>query len=664
MSSAVWVIISIPTPEREKQLRTDGRSDDDRIDDSSVSRYATKLVANVFHSEVSGKKSPDNPKDSSAFRKGASFIPLKKILEDAFDELQVVDVVWYLTKNGKGYQIYFPVDLESSDAIIDYFVTKGIGVQRETFIGMIPFALFYREEDAPEVFDEPSSPKSEDANKLFSFKSMQDKFLKSVTARLTVAQVVESVRSGAELTFDFLLYIILAAWIAAMGLLDNSVVNVVASMLVSPLMGPVMAMTFGTIIRNKELRDMGIRNAVIGFGICIVFGYFFGLLCLNFTQDWNPNSMWPTPEMQARGQLRVLWIGTLVALPSGAAVALSLLSGNQSSLVGVAISASLLPPCVNCGLLWAFATLKALKSFGEDAVTVEFTDSGWRDIKPSVMPPDGYNVQYNDNMAVECLFLGIVSLGLVTVNVICIFVMAFTLLKIKEVAPMSSMSSATSRFWKEDVKIAREHPESTSNLNTMGEDFLKEWAQMMGIDERQFLSDTPQARAARVQTLRDMLKDVESDDVFRQIARSTQAPRASLHPDLVAYDYEGNPLAGSSRRDSLFHSEAMRRASRIHQARRTSAFFPNVLQPGNLYPADNERRRSSALLKKNLLTTDHLPMSMWPNARPRSSLEARFQVTPVPFEYGVRGRASLNLPQATRRSTSRLASTEESQSNL
>ena len=37
----------------------------------------------------------------------------------------------------------------------------------------------------------------------------------------------------------------------------------------------------------------------------------------------------------------------LIALPSGAGVALSLLGGNTGSLVGVAISASLLPPAVN-----------------------------------------------------------------------------------------------------------------------------------------------------------------------------------------------------------------------------------------------------------------------------------------------------------------------------
>lgn len=111
-----------------------------------------------------------------------------------------------------------------------------------------------------------------DTKKLFGFRRIQDNFLKSMTARLTVAQVVASVRSGADLTFDFIVYVILAAWIAAMGLLDNSVVNTVASMLVSPMMGPVMAMTFGTIVENKKLREMGIRNAAIGFIICILFG--------------------------------------------------------------------------------------------------------------------------------------------------------------------------------------------------------------------------------------------------------------------------------------------------------------------------------------------------------------------------------------------------------
>ena len=86
--------------------------------------------------------------------------------------------------------------------------------------------------------------------------------------------------------------------------------------------------------------------------------------------------------MLSRGEARALWVGILIAVPSGAGVALSVLGGNAGSLgqykfiyyisnlaishgrqinnknaflVGVAISASLLPPAVNCGIFWALA---------------------------------------------------------------------------------------------------------------------------------------------------------------------------------------------------------------------------------------------------------------------------------------------------------------------
>ena len=52
------------------------------------------------------------------------------------------------------------------------------------------------------------------------------------------------------------------------------------------------------------------------------------------------------------GLTRSLWVGILIALPSGAGVALSILGGNAGSLVGVAISASLLPPAVNAVCLF------------------------------------------------------------------------------------------------------------------------------------------------------------------------------------------------------------------------------------------------------------------------------------------------------------------------
>ena len=55
-------------------------------------------------------------------------------------------------------------------------------------------------------------------------------------------------------------------------------------------------------------------------------------------------------------------VGLAIAIPSGVGVAISVLGGNAGSMVGVAISASLLPPAVNTGLYWAMAMI----SYGFD----------------------------------------------------------------------------------------------------------------------------------------------------------------------------------------------------------------------------------------------------------------------------------------------------------
>jgi hypothetical protein len=61
---------------------------------------------------------------------------------------------------------------------------------------------------------------------------------RNTSSRVRVLQVVEEVNAGATLTFDYLMFVVCAAWIAAMGLGTNSSATVIASMLVSPIMGP------------------------------------------------------------------------------------------------------------------------------------------------------------------------------------------------------------------------------------------------------------------------------------------------------------------------------------------------------------------------------------------------------------------------------------------
>lgn len=67
--------------------------------------------------------------------------------------------------------------------------------------------------------------------------------------------------------------------IAAMGLVSNSSVAVVASMLVSPLMGPILGIAFGSIrsfrslaasvVHDYRLLKKSIISEIIGIGVCV-----------------------------------------------------------------------------------------------------------------------------------------------------------------------------------------------------------------------------------------------------------------------------------------------------------------------------------------------------------------------------------------------------------
>ena len=125
--------------------------------------------------------------------------------------------------------------------------------------------------------------------------------------------------------------------------------------------------------------------------------------------------------MANRGTYANLVVGCPVAFFSGIGVAVSLLDDQASSLVGVAISASLLPPAVNCGIMWvAFVFVK--------------TDSG---------ALEGYN-SFSDYEEA-----GLVSLYLTLANIILVIISSMIMFRIKEVLPIKKKI-----FWS-DLGIAR-----------------------------------------------------------------------------------------------------------------------------------------------------------------------------------------------------------------
>lgn len=110
--------------------------------------------------------------------------------------------------------------------------------------------------------------------------------------------------------------------------------------------GPIIAGTFGTCIQDRSLMRLGVVNEMLGILLTMVIGFLFGLVICMIDDRYGVGE-WPTNEMLSKCEIRSLWVGALIAFPSGAAGAIAVLGDNTGSLVGVAISASLLPPAVN-----------------------------------------------------------------------------------------------------------------------------------------------------------------------------------------------------------------------------------------------------------------------------------------------------------------------------
>lgn len=194
------------------------------------------------------------------------------------------------------------------------------------------------------------------------------------------------------------MYILCASVIAAAGLWLDSGPTVVAAMLVSSMMEPIKGMA--TVFKEdvQSVRSGSQRflfhfiTLIVDMCICIIVGAFAGWLArsevwwehsgrerfmLNGTEysytllelmsgknilgegrkyvDDKVTVFLPG-EMAGRTQSISLWGAVFVAFFSAIALIFADKSDNKNALVGIGISASLLPPFVNAGMLWAFIT--------------------------------------------------------------------------------------------------------------------------------------------------------------------------------------------------------------------------------------------------------------------------------------------------------------------
>jgi uncharacterized membrane protein len=130
--------------------------------------------------------------------------------------------------------------------------------------------------------------------------------------RLPIEEIYEAIESQNVLNFDFIIMCMVASVIATIGLLTDNIIVLVASMLVSPLMAPILGVTFGIIVEDWDLVKKSLKNEMWGTLATFAVGIMVALCMVGFDLD-----KYPTEEMEHRGNVGGLVAGLAVAIPSG-----------------------------------------------------------------------------------------------------------------------------------------------------------------------------------------------------------------------------------------------------------------------------------------------------------------------------------------------------------
>jgi hypothetical protein len=86
-------------------------------------------------------------------------------------------------------------------------------------------------------------------------------------------ELEEKTVTMAKLSTGFLIYMMAATVIAAVGILSDSVVLIIGAMVVGPEMGPLAGLSVGLIRRRRELVRHSLISLTVGFGLAFVAAF-------------------------------------------------------------------------------------------------------------------------------------------------------------------------------------------------------------------------------------------------------------------------------------------------------------------------------------------------------------------------------------------------------
>ena len=167
-------------------------------------------------------------------------------------------------------------------------------------------------------------------------------------------EMYEDIARGARLNSDFALLTALSTIVVVFGLSADNVAAVIGAMVIAPLLGPILAFSFGSALGDLDLMGKAARTALAGLALGLGISFAIGLI-------YEPSLA--SDELMSRTVVGL--DSPALALAAGAAAALSIATGLPAALVGVMVAVALLPPAAAAGLLagageWSLAARAGL----------------------------------------------------------------------------------------------------------------------------------------------------------------------------------------------------------------------------------------------------------------------------------------------------------------
>ncbi|OLS23390.1 MAG: hypothetical protein HeimC2_27010 [Candidatus Heimdallarchaeota archaeon LC_2] len=176
----------------------------------------------------------------------------------------------------------------------------------------------------------------------------ENKIQKSAAANLE--EILANIEETAVVSSTYIILILLSGALAAFGLLSDSIVIIIGSMIVAPLMGPIALTSIGVLMPQRGVFQKGLSAEGLGIFLTIGIAYLVGIVVEIVDPDQQI-----TDQMLIRSN--PVYLDVVFAVISAVAAGVIIAKGQSLSIVGVAIAASLAPPAANIGLMLSFGEM-------------------------------------------------------------------------------------------------------------------------------------------------------------------------------------------------------------------------------------------------------------------------------------------------------------------